>query len=78
MGFNDAIRQIMDEKGVRVADLARALDMRVPAVCNRLARENPSIAIAEQTARAVGYRLVLIPIDDDYMPPDAVPVVPYV
>lgn len=63
MKVNEAVREIMTERGVRPADLRRRLGLESNAMANRLSRDSMTVTKLVETLRALDYKLVAVPND---------------
>lgn len=63
MKTNEAVRRIMEEQGVGVAQVAKRMDKTSRLVCDRLAMDNISIVKLNELLRVLDYKAVIIPQD---------------
>jgi len=57
----EAFRKVMEMKGVRIAVLCDRLGIRGNVLSERLRQKNVSVAKLHEMARAVDYKIVLVP-----------------
>ena len=71
MKATDAVREIMKNKGKTLGDVAKAIAddtdgkaIPVRRISERLSQENISIKLLDEMVRVLGYKIVLMPIDE--------------
>lgn len=61
MKASEAIRKVMEIKGVKFSVLMGRLGLKSNALANRLSMPNMSIAKLSEMAKALDYKVVLVP-----------------
>lgn len=63
MNTNRVLRELMEKHGVGVAALGRRMNLSMIYVSNRLTSKNMTTKVLDEFCKALGYRIVLMPID---------------
>ena len=63
MNTKEVLREIMEKHGVGVAALGRRMDLSMIYVSNRLSSRNMTTKVLNEFCAALGYRIVLMPVD---------------
>ena len=61
MKITDAIKIVMERKGVTQAALRSRLGVKQPTMSMRMTQENMSIGKANEMLRAMDYKIVILP-----------------
>lgn len=61
MKAGEAVREILQKKGIGVNQFARDLEKKPNLVCERLKQENISIGKLDEMLSALGYKIVITP-----------------
>lgn len=59
----EAIRAIMERKGIKFSVLMDRLGLKSNTLANRLSRDNITVSKLSETVRMVDYKIVLVPRD---------------
>lgn len=63
MKASEALREIMERRGIRFSELMDMLDIGSNVLANRLNQENMSVKKLDEMARVMKYKIVLVPRD---------------
>jgi len=63
MNTKEILREIMEKHGVGVAVLGRRMNLSMIYVANRLSSKNMTTKVLNEFCAALGYRIVLMPVD---------------
>lgn len=63
MKATDAVKEIMNAKGIRKVDLRRRLGLESNTMTNRLDQGNISIVKLNEMLRVMDYKIVIMPSD---------------
>lgn len=57
----EAVRKIMELKGVRVSVLCDRLGLKSNVLCGRFTQKNVSVSVLNEMLRAMDYKVVIVP-----------------